>query len=113
MTKRTVIRGAEVVTMDRGLGDFAAAEDARHEIVAPRAYGTAPAASVHTPEYIDFLQIAAREWAKLPSSSAEVVLSRNLCRAMLGETALIRTAYSTASIALQRVSAITPALAAA
>src|ERR1700751_1147674 len=44
------------------------------------------------------------------SSSAEVVLSRNLCRAMLGDTALIRTPYSAASIALQRVNAITPAL---
>ncbi|CFS12799.1 Uncharacterised protein [Mycobacterium tuberculosis] len=32
---------------------------------------------------------------------------------MLGETALIRTPYSAASIALHRVNAITPALAAA
>ena len=47
------------------------------------------------------------------SSSVELVFSRNLCRAMLGDTALIRTPCSTASIALQRVSAITPALAAA
>jgi hypothetical protein len=47
------------------------------------------------------------------SRSADVVLSRNLCRAMLGDTALIRTPYSTASIALHRVNAITPALAAA
>ena len=47
------------------------------------------------------------------NNSADVVLSRNLCRAMLGDTALIRTPYSTASIAAQRVSAITPALAAA
>ena len=47
------------------------------------------------------------------SRSVELVFSRNRCRAMLGDTALMRTPYSTASIALQRVSAITPALAAA
>jgi acetoin utilization deacetylase AcuC-like enzyme len=29
--------------------------------------------AVHTPEYIDFLQVAAREWAKLPGAGAEVV----------------------------------------
>ena len=47
------------------------------------------------------------------SRSVELTFSKNLCRAMLGETALTRTPYSTASIALQRVSAITPAFAAA
>src|SRR4029079_973425 len=47
------------------------------------------------------------------SRSDELVFSRNLCRAMLGDTALMRTPFSTASMALQRVSAITPALAAA
>src|ERR1700760_3919381 len=47
------------------------------------------------------------------SSSDDDVFSRNLCRAILGDTALIRTPYSAASIALQRVNAITPALAAA
>ena len=36
-----------------------------------------------------------------------------LLGAMLGDTALIRTPYPAASIALQRVNAITPALAAA
>ena len=39
----------------------------------PQPHGPAPAATVHTPEYIDFLQIAAREWAKLPGSSPEVI----------------------------------------
>jgi len=47
------------------------------------------------------------------NSSELLVFSRNLCRAILGETALIRTPNSTASIALHRVRAITPALAAA
>jgi acetoin utilization deacetylase AcuC-like enzyme len=28
---------------------------------------------IHTPEYIDFLQVAAREWAKLPGAGPEVV----------------------------------------
>ncbi|MBS0518011.1 MAG: histone deacetylase family protein [Proteobacteria bacterium] len=50
-----------------------AATQAGHEIVAPRDYGTAPAAAIHTPDYLDFLQIASREWAKLPNASAEVV----------------------------------------
>jgi acetoin utilization deacetylase AcuC-like enzyme len=45
----------------------------RHEIVAPRRYGSAPAATVHTPRYLDFLQTAARDWAKLPGASAEVM----------------------------------------
>jgi hypothetical protein len=31
------------------------------------------AESVHTPEYIDFLKTIARDWAKLPNASAEVV----------------------------------------
>src|SRR5205807_8859786 len=32
-----------------------------------------PAATVHTPQYLDFLQTIARDWAKLPNASAEVV----------------------------------------
>ena len=50
-----------------------AAKGAKHEVVAPRAYGVVPAATVHTPEYLDFLQTAAREWAKLPGASTEVL----------------------------------------
>jgi len=46
-------------------------------------------------------------------SSVLLVFSRNSCLAMLGDTALILTPNSTASIALHRVRAITPALAAA
>ncbi len=42
------------------------------------------------------------------SNSDDDVFSRNLCRAMLGETALIRTPYSAASIALQRRSVRSP-----
>lgn len=52
---------------------LAAAQDAQHKVVAPRTYGAAPAASVHTPEYIDFLRTIAQEWATLPNASAEVV----------------------------------------
>ena len=52
---------------------LAAAKDAGHEVQAPKAYGSAPAASVHTPQYLDFLQTIARDWAKLPNASAEVV----------------------------------------
>jgi acetoin utilization deacetylase AcuC-like enzyme len=52
---------------------LAAAGSAGHEIVAPRTYGTAPAESVHTPEYIDFLRTIARDWAQLPGASTEVV----------------------------------------
>jgi len=52
---------------------LAAAKGAGHEVIAPKAHGAAPAESVHTPEYIDFLQTIARDWAKLPNASAEVV----------------------------------------
>jgi acetoin utilization deacetylase AcuC-like enzyme len=52
---------------------LAAATDAGHEIAAPRSFGLAPAQVIHTPEYIDFLQVAAREWAKLPGAGPEVV----------------------------------------
>jgi acetoin utilization deacetylase AcuC-like enzyme len=55
---------------DRLLG---AATDAGHKVVAPRSYGTGPAATIHTPEYLDFLQTIAREWAQLPGGSAEVM----------------------------------------
>ena len=44
-----------------------------HEVIAPRGYGTAPAAAVHTSDYLDFLQTIARDWAQLPNASAEVV----------------------------------------
>jgi acetoin utilization deacetylase AcuC-like enzyme len=52
---------------------LAAATDAGHEVIDPRAYGVAPIASVHTADYIDFLQTIAREWKGLPGASAEVV----------------------------------------
>ena len=52
---------------------LAAAKGAGHEIMSPKAHGATPAATVHTPEYIDFLKTIARDWAKLPNASAEVV----------------------------------------
>jgi acetoin utilization deacetylase AcuC-like enzyme len=52
---------------------LAAAKDAGHEIVGAKVYGVGPAAAVHTADYLDFLQIAAREWMKLPNASTEVI----------------------------------------
>lgn len=52
---------------------LAAAKGAGHEILAPQSFGEAPAASIHTPEYIDFLQTAARDWARLTGAGPEVV----------------------------------------
>src|SRR5258708_31167032 len=52
---------------------LAAATSAGHKIVGSKVYGATPAASVHTADYIDFLQTISREWAKLPGASAEVV----------------------------------------
>lgn len=60
---------------------LAAAKAAGHTILPPQSYGAGPAATVHTPEYIDFLQIAAREWAKLPGASPEVVPNVHPARA--------------------------------
>ncbi len=60
---------------------LAAAKGAGHEILSPKSYGVAPAATVHTPEYLDFLETAAREWAKLPGASEEVVPNMHPARA--------------------------------
>jgi acetoin utilization deacetylase AcuC-like enzyme len=58
-----------------------AARGAGHDVVSPLSFGAAPAARVHTPEYLDFLQIAAREWAKLPGAAGEVVPNMHPARA--------------------------------
>ena len=60
---------------------LAAAKAAGHQILPPRAFGPGPAAAVHTPDYIDFLQVAAREWAKLPGAGPEVVPNMHPARA--------------------------------
>ena len=52
---------------------LAAVTAAGYAIESPRPLGVAPVAAVHTPEYIDFLQTIATDWAKLPNASAEVV----------------------------------------
>ena len=52
---------------------LAAAKSAGHQVLAPQAHGSKPAESVHTPEYLDFLRTIARDWAKLPNTSPEVV----------------------------------------
>ena len=52
---------------------FEAARAAGHEMLAARDFGLAPIAAVHTPEYVDFLQVAHREWRKLPGAGDEVI----------------------------------------
>lgn len=52
---------------------LSAATAAGHQVMAPASYGQGPAETVHTADYLDFLQIASREWAKLPGASAEVI----------------------------------------
>ncbi|MGD9883122.1 MAG: histone deacetylase family protein [Reyranella sp.] len=58
---------------ERALRLLAAAQAAGHPVEAPRPIGLGPAQAIHTPEYLDFLQVAAREWATLPGSGPEVV----------------------------------------
>lgn len=52
---------------------LAAAQAAGHEVVAAGDQGLAPIADVHTPEYLDYLQVAHREWSRLPGASDEVI----------------------------------------
>ena len=52
---------------------LAAAQRAGHEISPPDEFGLGPIADVHTPEYLDFLQVAQREWRKLEGAGAEVI----------------------------------------
>ena len=66
---------------ERAIRLLAAAKGAGHEIHSPTDHGIAPAAAVHTPEYLDFLQTAARDWAKLPGASDEVVPNMHPARA--------------------------------
>ncbi|WP_395712133.1 histone deacetylase family protein [Reyranella sp.] len=58
---------------ERALRLLAAAQAAGHAVEAPKPSGLAPAQAIHTPEYLDFLQVAAREWSKLPGAGPEVV----------------------------------------
>lgn len=66
---------------ERAIRLLAAAKGAGHEVHPPAGLGAAPAAAVHTPEYLDFLQTAARDWAKLPGASDEVVPNMHPARA--------------------------------
>ena len=50
-----------------------AARDGGHDIVPPAYTGLVPVLAVHTPEYVDFLQVAQREWRKLDGSGPEVI----------------------------------------
>ncbi|MFO1085462.1 MAG: histone deacetylase family protein [Reyranellaceae bacterium] len=58
---------------ERALRLLAAAQAAGHAVETPKPSGVAPAQAIHTPEYLDFLQVAAREWATLPGAGPEVV----------------------------------------
>jgi acetoin utilization deacetylase AcuC-like enzyme len=52
---------------------LSAARAAGHEVVLAGDQGLGPIADVHTPEYLDYLQVAHREWQRLPGASDEVV----------------------------------------
>ena len=44
-----------------------------HDIIEPRSFGRDPAAAVHTPEYLNFLEQAYAAWRELPNASREVI----------------------------------------
>jgi acetoin utilization deacetylase AcuC-like enzyme len=50
-----------------------AARAAGHEVFVASDQGLGPIADVHTPEYLDYLQVAHREWSRLPGASDEVI----------------------------------------
>jgi len=50
-----------------------AARAGGHEVLEAGDQGLGPIADVHTPEYLDYLQVAHREWSRLPGASAEVI----------------------------------------
>lgn len=50
-----------------------AARAAGHAVHVCADHGLAPIAAVHTPEYIDYLQVAHREWRRLDGASDEVI----------------------------------------
>ena len=52
---------------------LAAARRAGHAIAPPDDFGLAPIADIHTPDYLDFLQVAQREWRLLEGAGAEVI----------------------------------------
>lgn len=50
-----------------------AATKAGHEVLRPESFGPGPRAAVHTPEYLQFLETAHRDWQALGDASAEIV----------------------------------------
>ncbi|MBU6271420.1 MAG: histone deacetylase family protein [Betaproteobacteria bacterium] len=50
-----------------------AARAGGHDIAEAPDQGLGPIADVHTPEYLDFLQVAWAQWQALPGASAEVI----------------------------------------
>ena len=51
---------------------LAAAQAGGHDIAEAPDQGLGPIADVHTPEYLDFLQVAWAQWQALPGASAAV-----------------------------------------
>jgi acetoin utilization deacetylase AcuC-like enzyme len=58
---------------DRARRLLAALDPKRHVILAPEAHGNAPRLTVHSLDYLVFLQEASEEWRKLPGASREVL----------------------------------------
>ena len=52
---------------------LAAARSVGHDIAEPPDQGLGPIADIHTPEYLDYLQVAHRQWRLLPGASQEVI----------------------------------------
>jgi acetoin utilization deacetylase AcuC-like enzyme len=48
-------------------------KDGRHTLVDAQAFGQAPRAQVHSPEYLRFLEEAWSEWVKLPDHGSEMI----------------------------------------
>ncbi|MGB0866897.1 MAG: histone deacetylase family protein [Granulosicoccaceae bacterium] len=71
LTSGVLRQSPEVPT--RGDVLLASARDAGHEIRAPKALGIEPAASIHPPSYIHFLEHIHRRWRALPNASEEVI----------------------------------------
>lgn len=66
-----IVQGRDVPA--RAENVLAALRAAGHSIAEAPDHGLRPIADVHTPEYIDFLQIAWREWRQLPGAAEEVI----------------------------------------
>ncbi len=81
---------------------LAAARDAGHDLMAPvRDFGLAPAAAVHTPEYLQFLQNIYPRWRRIEGASDEVIpnVHPNGCGAGYPDSAVGQAGYHMADTA--------------